>query len=78
MVDAWQGFSLSEAIRVAKVLEKYEITWFEEPILSYDFDGLAMISRGTTVPIVCWGAPIHEQRKRLPPDFKERDSASRV
>jgi len=51
MVDAWQGFSLSEAIRVAKVLEKYEITWFEEPILSYDFDGLAAISRSTTVPI---------------------------
>lgn len=51
MIDAWQGYSLPAAMQVAKLCEKHNVVWFEEPILSYDFDGMAAIAKSTTVPL---------------------------
>lgn len=51
MVDGNQGFSLSEAIRRAQVLERYDIGWFEEPIPADDVQGHVELSRRTSVPI---------------------------
>lgn len=49
--DANQGFSLSEAIRRARMLEDHGIGWFEEPLPADDLSGHATLARQTSVPI---------------------------
>jgi L-alanine-DL-glutamate epimerase-like enolase superfamily enzyme len=39
-VDANGGYQLKQAIRVARVLDDLDVTWFEEPVSSDDLDGL--------------------------------------
>lgn len=51
MVDANQGFSLSEAIRRAKMLEKMNIGWFEEPLPADDVAAHAQLAQHSHVPI---------------------------
>ena len=51
MTDANQGFTLSEAIRRARILEEYGIGWFEEPLPADDVAGHAALARRTSVPI---------------------------
>ena len=51
MVDANQGFTLSEAIRRAPMLERHGIGWFEEPLPADDVSGHVELSRRTSVPI---------------------------
>jgi L-alanine-DL-glutamate epimerase-like enolase superfamily enzyme len=51
MTDANQGFSLSEAIRRARILEDHNIGWFEEPLPADDVAGHVELSRRTSVPI---------------------------
>jgi L-alanine-DL-glutamate epimerase-like enolase superfamily enzyme len=61
MVDANQGWrypadlsprwDLRTAIRMARAMEEYAVEWLEEPLWSYDYDGLAELRRRTTTPI---------------------------
>ncbi len=51
MVDANQGFSLSQAIRRARMLEDNGICWFEEPLPADDVAGHARLACSTSVPI---------------------------
>ncbi|WP_371168161.1 mandelate racemase/muconate lactonizing enzyme family protein [Aliiroseovarius sp. 2305UL8-7] len=51
MTDANQGFTLSEAIRLARVLEEHNIGWFEEPLPADDVAGHTELARRTSVPI---------------------------
>ncbi len=51
MTDGNQGFSLSEAMRRAKVLEDNGVCWFEEPLSADDVAGHAQLARSTSVPI---------------------------
>jgi L-alanine-DL-glutamate epimerase-like enolase superfamily enzyme len=51
MTDANQGFSLSEAIRRARMLERHGIAWFEEPLPADDVLGHVELARRTSVPI---------------------------
>lgn len=51
MTDANQGFTLSEAIRRARVLEEHNIGWFEEPLPADDVAGHTELARRTSVPI---------------------------
>ena len=51
MVDANQGFSLSEAIRRAKMLEEFNIGWFEEPMPADDVAAHAQLAAHSHVPI---------------------------
>ena len=51
MTDANQSFSLSEAIRRARVLEEYGVGWFEEPLPADDVNAHVQLSRRTSVPI---------------------------
>ena len=50
-VDANNGWSLNNAIRMAKKLEKFDVYWLEEPILADEIDGLAKLASETTIPI---------------------------
>ena len=51
-VDANRGWPVAEAVRFARLVERYDISWFEEPVHWYDDAfGMAEVRRRTTIPI---------------------------
>jgi L-alanine-DL-glutamate epimerase-like enolase superfamily enzyme len=51
MADANQGLSESQAIRLGRELEAFDLTWFEEPLPAWDLDGLARVSAALDTPV---------------------------
>jgi mandelate racemase len=59
MVDYNQCLAPTEAVERLRVLDDEGLTWVEEPTLSHDFAGNAMVAREARTPIQCgenwWG-----------------------
>ncbi|EWH10741.1 mandelate racemase/muconate lactonizing protein [Catenovulum agarivorans DS-2] len=51
MVDANYSLTVETAIRFAKAIEQYDITWFEEPTIPDDYQGYARIAENTSIPL---------------------------
>ena len=51
MVDANHAYNALEAIKLARALEPFDITWFEEPVPPEDIDGYLEVKRNTGIPI---------------------------
>lgn len=51
MVDANQAFTVSEAIRRARLFEPFNLEWFEEPMPAEDIHGHKRLSALTSLPI---------------------------
>jgi L-alanine-DL-glutamate epimerase-like enolase superfamily enzyme len=51
MVDANQQWDRPTALRVGRALEELGLTWIEEPLDAYDFDGHAALARTLDTPI---------------------------
>jgi L-alanine-DL-glutamate epimerase-like enolase superfamily enzyme len=51
MVDANQGLSESDAIRLGRRLEEFHLTWFEEPLPAWDLEGVARVAAALDTPI---------------------------
>jgi L-alanine-DL-glutamate epimerase-like enolase superfamily enzyme len=51
MTDGNQSFSLSEAVRCAKMLEELNIAWFEEPMPADDISAHISLAKSTSVPV---------------------------
>jgi L-alanine-DL-glutamate epimerase-like enolase superfamily enzyme len=51
MADANQGLNESQAIRLGRMLEEYNLTWFEEPLPAWDVEGLARVAAALDTPI---------------------------
>lgn len=51
MVDANSAYSVGEAIRVGRMLERYEVLWFEEPLPLSMVDGYAELCRKLDIMI---------------------------
>lgn len=51
MADANQGLSESQAIRLGRMLEEFDLTWFEEPLPAWDVEGLARVAAALDTPI---------------------------
>lgn len=51
MVDANYGLSLDQAIGAAEALGKFDLTWFEEPVIPDNFLGYAEIADRTGIPL---------------------------
>ncbi len=51
MVDANYSMTVEEAVRFAKAIEPYDITWFEEPIIPDNYRGFAKIAEQTSIPL---------------------------
>lgn len=51
MVDANNAYTYSEAIRIAKRLEEFDIFWFEEPVAPDDYRGHKLVADATSIPI---------------------------
>lgn len=51
MADGNQGLNESQAIRLGRALEEFDLTWFEEPLPAWDVDGLARVAAALDTPI---------------------------
>ena len=51
MIDSNHAYSYMEAIELAKKVEKYNISWFEEPVSPEDYEGYRRLRENTTIPI---------------------------
>jgi D-galactarolactone cycloisomerase len=51
MVDANHAYNASEAIKLARAIEPYDITWFEEPVPPEDIEGYLEVKRNTDILI---------------------------
>ncbi|MEU9097830.1 enolase C-terminal domain-like protein [Streptomyces sp. NPDC048361] len=50
-VDANGGYTVKQAIRLARYLDDHGVTWFEEPVSSDDLDGLVRVRAGGLVDV---------------------------
>ena len=69
MVDATTVYDLSAAKRMGKILERLNVTWFEDPLPNDDFSGYRMLSQSLNVAVTThYGArfpyPLLEHIKR--------------
>ena len=51
MVDANQQMNVKQAIRIGRMMEGLNLTWFEEPVICHDHAGEAEIRRALDTPI---------------------------
>jgi L-alanine-DL-glutamate epimerase-like enolase superfamily enzyme len=51
MVDANQQMSVKQAIRIGRMMEGLNLTWFEEPVICHDHAGEAAIRAALDTPI---------------------------
>ncbi len=51
MVDTNHGYGLSDALRLGKGLEDYDLRWYEEPVAPEDYDGYRMLRQKLNMPI---------------------------
>lgn len=59
LIEAHDRFTVGQAIEVGKWLEKYDVTWFETPVLSTDVDALAEVARRVPVRVIA-GERMHD------------------
>ena len=64
MVDANHLFDFHEAKTLARLIEPYGITWFEEPLYANDARLLAELRRYTSVPVAAGQQEGHRWRQR--------------
>ncbi|HEV2124633.1 MAG TPA: mandelate racemase/muconate lactonizing enzyme family protein [Chloroflexota bacterium] len=65
LVDANSGYSVHTAIRVGRMLERYRVFHYEEPIPYTDIDGMAQVAEALDIPV----AVGEQQHTRY--DFKD-------
>ncbi|AIY15173.1 mandelate racemase/muconate lactonizing enzyme family protein [Cellulophaga baltica] len=51
MIDSNHAYSYKEAIELARKVEQYDISWFEEPVSPEDYKGYKKLRENTTIPI---------------------------
>ncbi|MCR9177068.1 MAG: mandelate racemase/muconate lactonizing enzyme family protein [Alphaproteobacteria bacterium] len=51
MADANQGLTVSQAIRLGRRLEDFDLTWFEEPVPAHDLEGHGLVAAALDTPI---------------------------
>lgn len=51
MLDAHGSTSVGDAIKIARAVEEFDITWYEEPVIFHNFQGLAEVRRAISIPV---------------------------
>lgn len=51
MVDANHAYNASDAIRISRNIEEYNIAWFEEPVPPEDIEGYMEVKSKTNIPV---------------------------
>ena len=75
MVDANQGFTVSEAIRRAHAYDPFGLAWLEEPLPAEDLSGHVELARAAPMPIAVGESIYALQHFR---EYLERDACSIV
>jgi len=52
LIDVWRRSDPQQAIRIARMLEEFNIFWYEEPVPSENADVLAEVRAAVNVPVV--------------------------
>ena len=52
MIEGHKRFNVFEAIKIAKWLDEFDVTWFEDPIDNNDIDSLIYVSQNSPVRII--------------------------
>ena len=65
LIDCHGNYDVASAIRCAKALEPYDITWFEEPVPPESYDALKQVRDSVNVPI-CTGERLFTRWDYLP------------
>jgi galactonate dehydratase len=65
LIDCHGNFDVASAIRCAKALAPYDITWFEEPVPPESYDALRQVREAVDVPI-CVGERLFTRWDFLP------------
>jgi len=60
LIEMHGRFSPHEALRIAKMIEPFEPSWIEEPVPPDNLASLAVVARGTNLPIAT-GERIHDR-----------------
>ncbi|RLE71862.1 MAG: dipeptide epimerase [Thermoprotei archaeon] len=63
-IDANQGWSVEDAIKVLNKVEKYDIKFCEQPVLYTDIDGLKKVKENSPIPIMA-DESVHNSRDAL-------------
>jgi L-alanine-DL-glutamate epimerase-like enolase superfamily enzyme len=51
MADANQQWDFTKALRAGRILDQYALTWLEEPLSAYDYEGHARLGEKLDTPI---------------------------
>ena len=51
MIDANHAYSLTEAMKLARAVESYQISWFEEPVSPEYYSSYSQLRKATSIPI---------------------------
>ena len=75
MTDANQAFTVSEAIRRARLYEPLDLAWFEEPLPAEDLGGHVRLAASTSLPIAVGESMYHPSHFR---EYLQREACSIV
>ena len=65
LIDAHGNYDVASAIRCARALEPYNLTWFEEPVPPESYEALRQVKEAVSVPI-CTGERLYTRWDYLP------------
>jgi D-galactarolactone cycloisomerase len=51
MIDANHGYNVSEAIKLGRAAESYDVDWFEEPVVPEQLDAYREVRAGQPIPV---------------------------
>jgi D-galactarolactone cycloisomerase len=51
MVDTNHAYGVADAIRLGRELERYDLRWYEEPVVPEDLEGYCEVRRALSIPI---------------------------
>ena len=86
MLDTNCPWTVEEAIRIGRQLERYELRWLEEPVWPpEDYAGLARVRQALRIPIACgendatvFGVPRDHRRRRRRRRAAQHDQGRRA
>ena len=65
LIDCHGNYDVASAIRCARALEPYNLTWFEEPVPPESYEALRQVKESVNVPI-CTGERLYTRWDYLP------------
>jgi L-alanine-DL-glutamate epimerase-like enolase superfamily enzyme len=51
MVDCCRSFDADYAVRMMRMVEEFNLSWFEEPVLPHDWEGYVKVRQAATMPV---------------------------